>query len=199
MDTTLNPDATFDCLFLAANLQSERSTLTPPQLHLFAYLGCLLWIFRGRAAAEWGYFFVGTELGAPFSLEIASAIDSLVESGYLIQTEDRISKAAPTEESLRDLEALVLMQERSEFLRAACASTAAFSLGMVGNALAQEPDLKRAQATPMSRHLLEETARTQLYEQFEALRKGLHGGIEDLRIPAVVWLTALYRSKDPGR
>jgi hypothetical protein len=199
MDTSLNPDATFDCLFLAAHLQSESGTLTAPELHLFAYLACLLWIFRGRATTEWGYFFVGTELGAPFSREIASAIDSLVESGYLIQTEERISKSASAEESLQELEGLALIQERSECLRAACASTAAFSLGMVGNALAQEPDLKRAQATPMSRLLLEDTARTQLYVQFEALRKGLHEGIEDLRTPAVVWLTALYRSKELGR
>jgi hypothetical protein len=42
---------------------------------------------------------------------------------------------------------------------------------------------------------LEEAAQEQLYEQFEALRQGLHGGGADLRVPAVVWLAALYSSE----
>ena len=70
----LNPEATFDCLLVAERLRREAGTFTAPELHLFSYLGCLLWLYRGNIAADWGYSFVGTELGAPFSLDIDYAL-----------------------------------------------------------------------------------------------------------------------------
>jgi hypothetical protein len=68
---------------------------------------------------------------------------------------------------------------------------------MVGNALSQEPELRRAQALPATRLLLEESAQVQLYTQFDALRQALSQQSDDLRLPAVVWLSALYRSNEP--
>jgi hypothetical protein len=190
----LSPEAMFDSLFMADRLQRQTGTFTPPELHLFGYLACLLWLYSGHAVTDWGYSFAGTELGAPFSVEIDSAVKLLVERGYFAQIDDRISMSGPAEQSLQEFSRLTLTQERAKCLHAACASTAALSAGMVGNALAQEPDLKRAQLTPMSRPLLEDLARSELYVHFDALRKGLQQKGTDLRMPAVVWLAALYRS-----
>jgi hypothetical protein len=100
----------------------------------------------------------------------------------------------PAERSLTAFKLLTLNKERVECLGAACASTAAFSVGMISSALTEEPELRRAHAVPASRVLLEESAQTQLYVQFETLRSLLTQRSHDLRLPAFVWLSALYRS-----
>jgi len=193
----LNPEATFDCLFLADRLQQESGTFSAPEIHLFGYLACLLWLYRRRPVTDWGYSFVGTELGAPFSLDIDQTVKALVERGHCARVQERLRMSEFAEQSLRELNSLVLNQERAECLHAACASTAAFSPGMVGTALGQEPELRRARAVPMSRPLLEVSARQQLYVQFDALHHSLGQERGDLRVPAVVWLAALYRSSEP--
>lgn len=193
---SLSPEATIDSLFIAHHLQEEMGGFSAAELHLFGYLACLLWLYSGRVVTDWGYSFVGTELGAPFSVDINSAVNLLVERGYFAQVSEHLRMSGPAEHSLQEFSGLALAQGRLECLQAACASTAALSAGMVGSALAQEPDLKRAQLTPMSRPLLEDLARSQLYSQFDALRKALDQKGDDLRMPAVVWLAALYRSTD---
>jgi len=62
----LNPDATFDCLYVANHLQVKQLSISPQEIHLFTYLACLLWLYKERVVSDWGYDFVGTELGAPF-------------------------------------------------------------------------------------------------------------------------------------
>jgi|HubBroStandDraft_6_1064221.scaffolds.fasta_scaffold689941_1 hypothetical protein len=195
----LNPDATFDSLFLAGWLQEEAGSFTGPELHLFAYLACLLWLYRQRAISDWGYSFVGTELGAPFSQDIDSSLRILQERGFLTRIHERVRLTDAAIEFSNQLKQLALNQDRAECLGAACASTAAFSIGMVGSALSQEPDLKRARATPLNRMLLEDSARHQLYEHFKSLREAImkHSSSvetpDDLRLPAFLWLAALHR------
>ncbi len=181
---------------MADRLKRDTGTLSSAVLHLFAYLACLLWLYRRHTMADWGYSFVGTELGAPFSLDIDTAIKELRERGYFIRVQDRLRVSEDAEEQLHDFLSLTLNKERVECLHAACSSTSAFSVGIVGAALAQEPELRRARAVPNNRPLLEDVAQSQLYEQFEALRKVLNRENVDLRVPAVVWLTALYRSTE---
>jgi hypothetical protein len=193
-----NPDATFDCLFVADRLGEETGSFTPAELHLFGYLACLLWLYRQRVVADWGYSFVGTELGAPFSVDIDLAANELLTRGYFVRVQDRLRMSDSAEQFLPELVQLTLNRDRVECLRAACASVAAFSAGMVGNALAQEPELRRARAIPLSRPLLQEAAQSKLYEHFEELRRALSQHSHDLRLPAVVWLTALYKSYEPN-
>lgn len=189
----LNPDATFDCLFLASRFQTQGTSFSAQEIHLFSYLACLLWLYRQNAVADWGYDFMGTELGAPFSREIDLSLKELLERGHLRKINDRLVITELTLLSLSELTMLTMNNERSECLHAACSSTAAFSVGMVSSALAQEPELSRAKAIPLSRLLLEDVARSNLYTQFDALRLALHDRGDDLRLPAVVWLSALYR------
>jgi hypothetical protein len=191
----LNPTATFDCLFLVHRLQNQLPSIAIPEIHLFGYLACLLWIFREKPVADWDYTFVGTELGAPFSREIDEAVREMLERGYLRREPNyTVGWTELAKDALSELTTLSVYQERLECLEAACASTAAFSVGMVNTALSKEPDLSRSKALPSTRLLLEDAARSQLYGQFEALRNALAGRTADLRLPAVVWLSALYRS-----
>jgi hypothetical protein len=193
-----SPEATFDCLLIADCLRHESDTFTAPELHLFGYLACLLWLYRGGTASDWGYSFVGTALGAPYSREIDAAVSALVDAGCFFPADERLRATQAAAEILIDLCQLSLNQERAECIQAACATTAAFSVGMVGNALGQEPELRRARALPLSRLLLEDVARSLVYSHFDALRQALGAGAQDLRVPAVVWLGALYRSSKPG-
>jgi hypothetical protein len=189
----LNPDATFDCLFVANCLQVQRSSISVQEIHLFTYLACLLWLYRERVVSDWGYEFMGTELGAPFSREIDTTLKELLERGYFRKIHDRVRLTELAEPPLHDLSELIINRERAECLEASCSSTTVFSVGMVSNALAKEPELMRAKALPSSRLLLEDSARSQLYVQFDALRKAVSQRGNDLRLPAFVWLTALYR------
>jgi len=190
----LNSEASFDCLFLAQRLQRLSASFPAAQLHLFAYLGCLLWLYRQEPLTDWGYSFVGTELGAPFSREINSALKEFLDRGYFLRIEDRYAATRLAQEQFSDFDQLTLNDSRRACLAAACASTAAFSIGIVGSALSNEPELKRAQALPSNRLLLQDSAQKQLYEQFDGLRKAVGDRGSDLRLPAVVWLTALYRT-----
>jgi hypothetical protein len=190
----LNPDATFDCLFVGHRLQARVGSFANAELHLFAYLSCLLWLFRRRIVADWGYEFVGTELGAPFSRHIDLAVTELLGRGYFFRAGDRLYMSKMAERRLADFGALSLNRDRAECLDASCSSTVAFSVGMVASALAQEPELKHAKALPANRLLLDEPGRSQIYEHFEALRAGLGRNNNDLRLPAVIWLAALYRA-----
>lgn len=190
----LNPAAAFDCLFIARRLQQQNGSFSIPELHIFGYLACLLWLYRNQPIADWAYTFVGTELGAPFSQDIDIAINEFLERGLFHRIHERLQMTELAERRLHIYEQLDLNLGRVECLQAACASTSAFSVGMVCTALANEPELKRSITIPASRQLLEELAQSQLYSQFSALHKAFYGRSDDLRLPAVTWLTALYRS-----
>ena len=116
----LNPDAAFDCLFMADRLGRESGMFTKAELHLFGYLACLLWLYRRRTLSDWGYSFVGTELGAPFSLDIDTAIWELYERGYFVRALDRLRVSATAQEQLQEFLELSLNKERGECLYAAC-------------------------------------------------------------------------------
>lgn len=190
----LNPAATFDCLFVARHLQQQNGSFSIPELHIFAYLACLLWLYRNQPITDWAYTFVGTELGAPFSQDIDAAANEFLERGLFHRTHERLRMSELAERRLHAYEQLDLNLGRVECLQASCASTSALSIGMVCTALANEPELKRSNTIPASRQLLEELARSQLYSQFGALHKAFYGRSDDLRMPAVTWLTALYSS-----
>jgi hypothetical protein len=189
----LEPTAAFDCLFLATRLEGAVGSFATAELHLFAYLSCLLWLYSGRTVADWGYAFVGTELGAPFSFELDAAIHALEDRGFITRSDERMRTSDFAERYLRDFAELELNKNRLECLSAAWASATAMSVGMVGGALSEEPELRRARHVPNTRRLLEDTAISVLHEQFSVLKLALQDHGMDLRVPAVVWLEALYR------
>lgn len=191
VSSRVNPYAAFDSLFVVRHLQEDRSKFVLAEVHLFAYLGCLLWLYRNNNTSDWGYSFVGTDLGAPYSVALGTALDEMLRRGVLVRDQEGLTVSTAAVSRLRLFEDMELNSPRLECLRAACASTAALSPGIINNALSEEPELRRARATPANRQLLEDLAQSQLFEHFGALRKCLMGRDVDLRVPAVVWLSAL--------
>jgi hypothetical protein len=190
----LNTDAAFDCISIARRVDGSSTSFAAAEIHLFAYLACMLWMFRRNTAADWGYEFVATQLGAPFSLDIEDALSRLTDSGCFVRTEERFLLSELAADQFEVFTRLTVNRDRVECLDAACATTAAFSLGMVSNALSSQPELNRATELRISRRLLQEAGRSHLHEQFQALRQCLTARTDDLRLPAVVWITALYRA-----
>lgn len=188
-----NMEAKFDCLLIGSRLTRLNGTFTPSGIHLFGYLACLLSIYKQYNASDWGYGFIGTELGAPFSMELSRAIEESLKLGYFHRSEQRLVATRFADDMLSDFLPLTFTKNRVECVGAACASTAGLSVGMVWHALSNEPDLSRAHTTPANRPLLENGAQHQLYSQFSTLRSALQNRGGDLRVPAMVWLTSLYR------
>ena len=192
LSSRVTTDASFDSLYIARNLQQDRSAFVAAEVHLFAYLSCILWLYRYGSTADWGYSFVGTNQGAPYSLAIGSALDEMLRRGILVREGRHMRLSARGELCLRPFENMTINKGRVECIRGACGATAAMSRGMVNGALSEEPELRRARTTPANRPLLEGAGHSQLFEHLDALRRGLGGKDEDLRVPAVVWLSALH-------
>ena len=188
----LNQLPTIDCLFTASRLQRQFGGFAAGELHLFAYIGCLLSLYRKRPFAEWGYVFVSTEFGAPFSRWIENSIQQLLQRGAFVERPDRLQIVPVAANTLTDLLRLEMYRERLECLNAAVSTASSFSPGIVRTAISNEPELLRTRELHTCRTLLEEPARELIYEQFQALHEAVGGESTDLRIPAVAWLTALF-------
>lgn len=189
----LNPFATFDCLFLARYLQRKLGGFSEAELHLLAYMACLLSLYREEPLTDWGYSFICTKFGAPYSREIAITIEELERRILFLRTKDKFQISNTAEQRLDDLIGLCLYQQRIDCLIAASSSTAAFSIGIVREALNSEPELHRAKKLPANRELFEEPGLRLIYDQFQLLRQALGCQSKDLRVPAVAWLTALFK------
>lgn len=198
MMRTSRSDALFDCLYLSQVLQDKSGAFGRYELHIFSYLACLLWLFRNRAVADWGYEFVGTELGAPFAREIDSSLDYLMNGALVVRDGERLRTTGRAAILLQDVVDLELNRDRVECLEAAGACLTAYSMGMVSTALANEPELFRAAINRNSKRLFDESAVDEIYGHFTALKQGLGSRDSDLRVPAVVWLSALLTLDTDG-
>jgi hypothetical protein len=184
-----------DTLAISARLQRVLDDVAPSEVHLFAYLSCLLSLYDGWPAGGWGYSFATTENGYPFSADIDNALKMLSQESAITHDLDffRI-----TDHGLRELNftsSLDQQRRRLPFIDGACASALALPLGLVRSALLEEPELRRAIAVSSSRWLLEESGVALIHEHFEALRQVVGGAGEDRVVPAVVWLNYLAEAQ----
>ncbi len=190
-----SPEATYDSLFIIAHLEASLHGVTEGEVHLFAYLSDLLGLFRGVPSAEWGYTFMRTKWGAPFSREIAEALRELSLSGHVCaEIQDAVAPMVPTEggrELLKDIDRLELCKSRRPFLEASCGSAAAFPVAAIRRAIRSEPTLKSASGHSGPQELLAGPSLGLLYEQFGALERALGGAPSDLFVPSSVWLSYL--------
>lgn len=193
----LDPFATYDCLFVGVRIQRRLGAFAVAEIHLLAYLGCLLSLYKKTPIADWGYNFIGTEVGAPYSQTIDLSIRGLVERQLFREHQDRLIATPEAFRELEFLNTLGFYHDRNDCLNGACASILAFSVGIVREALSQEPELNRAKALASTRELLDGPGLQLLYEQFEALTMGLGTQFGDLRVPSIAWLTALARQVVP--
>lgn len=183
--------ASHDALTVVGTLEHALNGVTPAEVHLLAYLSCLLSLYGGCAAADWGYDFVRSEWGAPFSAELGSAIDKLRARGYLA------SKHGALRTTGGGIAFSNFLRERDEhswrnpYLDGACSSVLALPVGIVRAALREEPSLRHANLHTHPRLLLSRSETDELYDQFRALSQVIGPTVDDLLVPSVVWLSYL--------
>ncbi|MFH1919266.1 MAG: hypothetical protein ABIP48_05170 [Planctomycetota bacterium] len=184
----LSPLAYYDSLYVVSSL---GDTQPPPgfgDVHVVAYLACLLSLYDGNPISMWGYQLAMAE-GRPFSAALEDAIDRLQSLGCISQGEH--GELTPTEAARAELSSLAKLRsfsKREPFLSGACSAVLTQPAGIARNALLHDPQLRPLNRLGSSRMLFQEPGIGQLYRQFDELRQGIQFQPSELMVPAVLWL-----------
>jgi hypothetical protein len=189
--------AAFDSLFIASRVEQLADPPTDGELHLFAYLACLLSLLRGAPASDWGYTFSATHEAAPFSTALIDASDLLVSAGWLHAAPDGVTLSSQGRSELEALAGLTINRRRVVYLEAACSTVLALPLPVLRDAISLEPQLNTAIALAATRPLMTDASIPALHAQFQALETAT-SATGDLMIPAVIWLSYLAATEEPG-
>jgi hypothetical protein len=182
--------AFYDSLYIILRMQEVFGNVFRGELHLLAYLSCLMSLYRGQPVSCWDYFFMKTPNGAPYSPEIDAAIEDLLLNGWIATSGQHLCANERSVDFFHNISELGQNSIRNEFLDAACSSVSGLPIGMIKTAMSLEPELFSAIGATQGRILLDGPGVEILYEQFEALNHILGAGAE-LMVPAIVWLTYL--------
>ena len=190
----INPAAYFDSLSIVLRLQKRLGEPSTAEISLFSYLSCLLWLYKKNPVSTWGYDFALTPRTYPFSADLQNSIMTLRANGFIRLSDEFYIHITPQgEQEYQQLKEFSTMAEREPFLEGACSSLLALPYGVIRNTLQQEPDVRATMELSQSRALLTENDMDSLYEQFNALSAAIGIDMNDLMIPAVVWLKYLAK------
>jgi len=187
----LSPYATYDCLGVSRRLEPQLGPIAPSEIHLFSYLSCLLALYKGRPASDWGYSFVATPTGTPFSYELDQALAQLLAEGVVASVNAFVRSTARAVELYEELDSMSECSWRRRFIQGACDSALALPVGVIRNAVAGEPGLHAAAALETTQMLLYGPSVEMLHSHFAQLSKAIGVDVSDLMVPSVVWLTYL--------
>src|SRR6516165_10524981 len=138
----VNAYAAFDILYVCAELGSSIQKPALAEVHVLTYLACLLSLYRGQPAADWGYSFAGTKDGSPFSPEIDTSVRTLISTGFLRSADGDVGITPTGISELATLREFHQNKDRIAYLEPACSSTLTMPVGVIRHALTQEPTLK---------------------------------------------------------
>jgi len=184
----------FDCLAIGNGIENAIENFSSEELHIFAYLGCLLSLYRNQPVSEWGYSFIVSTNGKPFSYDIKESFDEICLLGYIEPLNNYYKLSSKGKMLFDELKTLHQYSKRLPLLEGACASLLAIPMDVVRNAVANVPEIKRATLVKSVRSLLSKTSLDQLYEQFRILSNTFGIEIADLMIPATAWLSYLAQA-----
>jgi len=192
----LNSLAFFDCLSIARRIQSQVGSVLSSELHTFAYLSCLLSLYKGNPVSEWGYDFIGIRQNAPYSQPIDDSKSNILRLGFFDIDKEQYIRVSPSGILEHDrLKLLKIYSRREQFIEGACSSILALPIGLIRNALSKEPNLLASQESNSVKALLDERSPSLvlLYDQFNALSSAVRIEMTNLMIPAIVWLSYLSK------
>lgn len=192
---SMNPEAHFDCLQIAATLDAPLDGVTRLDLQRVAFLSCLLSIYTGEPVADWGYKFANTGDGLPFSDQLIHATESLVASDALLERDGRMKITQRGSALLNQLGVLELLSPRRPCLDAATASLLAVPGSVMAEGLQQEPTIAASRLHDSASMLLDSPHIQTLHEHFEALAAVFPPGSSDLLSPSVLWLTYMAQAQ----
>lgn len=186
-----NPEAVFDSLVIVKALDETLRGVSRFELQKLTFLACILSLYRGLPASDWGYRFARTGYGTPFSAGVNSAVDFLLSAGHLAEQGGRLSASESGRHLLEALSHLTTCVHRGEFLAAAAASALAVPPGVIAHGIEKEPSVVQSAIRVNGASLLEGAALDRLYEHFSILSQVLPPSAGGLIAPSVLWLTSL--------
>jgi len=186
-----NPNAYYDCLAICANLEKYLGNTSLTEIHLFAYLSCLLSLFKEHPVSMWGYSFSVTSTSYPYSVDIDEEIVNLVNSDCLYRDNDFLKVTELGKEQYKFLSSLSQYAERELFIKGSCSTTLALPVGFVRKAISQESGIMHAIALDQRSLLLDEGALNDIYRQFSTLSSIIGVDTKEMIVPAVLWLTCV--------
>lgn len=184
-------DAYFDMLVLGSGLTDLVQGFTRSELHLFAYSSCLLSLYDQKPMAEWGYDFVSSENGLPFSSGLDECIENALAIGHLHRHQILMAVTADGRAELTELRQLGALRSRERYLEGAADSVLVFSPGTVREAFNYDPSISFLKKGNRTDWVLTQQMVDRFYENFRQLRSALDYKSQDLSVPLVNWLKYL--------
>jgi hypothetical protein len=184
----------FDVLCIIMNSTGLGHVPKEPDVHLFSYLSCLLWIYSGKRVHDWGYSFVVGENGYPFSSSITKVISYLRRS-QLLQMDESVEQSSDALQ-LSDLgmgELTVLLNipslsERRRYVDGATDAQLMIPIQKIIDAVRNDPAFGNRQKLSGTQSILEGPALRNVHEQLSVLHEEIGIDVGDLFVPATVWL-----------
>lgn len=190
-----NPNAYYDCLAICANLEKYLGNTSRTEIHLFAYLSCLLSLFKEHPVSMWGYSFSVTSTSYPYSIDLDEEIVNLVNSDCLYRDNDFLKVTELGKKQYKFLSSLSQYAERELFIKGSCSTTLALPVGFVRKVVSHESEIASAVDLDQRSLLLGEGAINDMYRQFAIFSSIIEADTREMIVPAVLWLTcvASYR------
>lgn len=196
-DAESNLAGSYDALFLVSRL-ARHNAPARIDLHTFAYLACLMSVYGGQPAHDWGYSFSAVPPTLPYSPTLDEAVRNLLDAEYIAPC----ASSEPSElvefelttagrDELEFFSGLSLLASRQQYLEAAAAAAVFTSTAAVVNSLANEPQLAAATKLKSSRQLLTASSTARLYEEFDALSRTIGKRDVSLILPASMYVSYL--------
>ena len=184
----MNSRTSFDLLAIAKYLSAIVGKISPGEVHLFAYLSYVLYLYQGNPSNDWGYSFVATNLGAPYSADLNRAIETAIRAGLVDEKNRLLTISNIGNKEFEMLSSLSEFHRRLSYIEATCSSVLAAPIGLVRSAVYQIPTMKSSRQLHSNRHLADETSLVHLQHQISDVRAALRYEPEDLLTPAVTWI-----------
>lgn len=189
------PEAFFDCLQIASELDEPLGGVSRMDFQRITFLSCLLSIYQAKPVADWGYRFANTGSGTPFSDQLNDAVARLLNIGQLIESNSRLRISESGQSMLQMMRGLDSIAGRAACLDAACTSMLAVPRATMTEGLDQEPTVVASHLRSGATLLLAEPYVQMLYEHFDVLAKVIPPNPTDLFSPSVLWLSYMSKTK----
>jgi len=186
------PEAYFDAVAIIGDAPASVMPMSVIEAHLYAYLGCILGLFKGQAVGDWGYPFAVTSEGFPYSVQFETARSVVAKRG-LVDEDGRGTMTPRRDELAKEIDSLLTLGSwvnRRTWLSAATRCALALPVGSIRHAIGQSPGLAAAGRLGQRRHLLQTDDIDLLYEEYRIVSSVLGADVKDLLSPAVIWLSA---------
>jgi len=189
-----NPSAFFDILSLGERMTDLVEGFSRPEMHLFSYASCLLSLYEGQPAADWGYEYISSETGLPFAKDVDGAIDDALNLGLVHTHGALVALTAEGRSELSGLRELEGNITRERFLNGAADALLVLNPGNVREAFNYDLAINYLRAGKHSDWILTEPVVERLYENFKQLRSALEYDTTDLSVPFISWLRYLIQT-----